>query len=126
MHPRQHPLAPEGNARHAREASGSRPTGRRPVSATSPGHKPVYVGDTLEYRGRLAQKIDLKSRPDRGIVATDIQARNQKGEIVFTVTTQILAERREPYRPGELPRLHSAGQMSRGEGAINPLAFSDL
>ena len=33
--------------------------------------KPAYVGDTLEYRGRLAQKIDLKSRPDRGIVATD-------------------------------------------------------
>ena len=61
--------------------------------------KPAYVGDTLEYRGRLAQKIDLKSRPDRGIVATDIQARNQKGEIVFSVVSQILAERREPYRP---------------------------
>jgi len=61
--------------------------------------KPVYVGDTLEYRGRLAQKIDLKSRPDRGIVATDIQARNQKGEIVFMVTSQILVERRELYRP---------------------------
>jgi len=62
-------------------------------------YKPVYVGDTLEYRGRLAKKIDLKSRPDRGIIATDIQARNQKGEIVFAVTTQILAERHEPYRP---------------------------
>ena len=61
--------------------------------------KPTYVGDTLEYRGRVAQKIDLKSRPDRGIVATDIQARNQKGEIVFMVTSQILVERREPYRP---------------------------
>jgi acyl dehydratase len=62
--------------------------------------KPAYVGDTLEYRGRLAQKIDLKSRPDRGILATEIQARNQKGEIVFCVISQILAERREPYRPG--------------------------
>jgi acyl dehydratase len=62
-------------------------------------YKPTYVGDTLEYRGVLARKIDMKSRPDRGIVATDIQARNQKGEIVFAVTTQILAERREPYRP---------------------------
>jgi acyl dehydratase len=61
--------------------------------------KPVYVGDTLEYRGRLAQKIDMKSRPDRGIVATDIQARNQKGEIVFLVTSQILVERREPFKP---------------------------
>jgi acyl dehydratase len=61
--------------------------------------KPVFVGDTLEYRARLAQKIDLKSRPDRGIVATEIQARNQHGEIVFMVISQILAERREPYRP---------------------------
>ena len=60
--------------------------------------RPTYVGDTIEYRGRLAQKIDLKSRPDRGIVATDIQGRNQKGEIVFMVTSQILAERRELYR----------------------------
>ena len=62
-------------------------------------YKPVYVGDTLEYRGILARKIDMKSRPDRGIVATDIQARNQKGEIVFMVTSQILVERRGPYRP---------------------------
>jgi acyl dehydratase len=60
--------------------------------------KPVFVGDTLEYRGRLAQKIDLKSRPDRGIIATEIQARNQRGEIVFQVISQILAERREPFR----------------------------
>jgi acyl dehydratase len=62
-------------------------------------HKPVYVGDTLDYRGRLAEKIDLKSRPDRGILATEIEARNQRGEIVLRVTSQILAERREPYRP---------------------------
>ena len=61
-------------------------------------YKPVFVGDTLEYRGRFTKKVDLKSRPDRGIIATDIQARNQKGEIVFAVTTQILAERCEPYR----------------------------
>lgn len=62
--------------------------------------KPVFVGDTLQYRAQLSQKIDMKSRPDRGILATDLQARNQKGEIVFAVTSQILAERREPYRPG--------------------------
>jgi acyl dehydratase len=62
-------------------------------------YKPVYVGDTLDYRGRLAEKIDLKSRPDRGILATEIEALNQRGEIVLRVTSQILAERREPYRP---------------------------
>ena len=98
-HPRQHPHAAAGN--EAARAEGIRLAAYGP----SPGFrnltwmKPAYVGDTLEYRGRLAQKIDLKSRPDRGIVATDIQARNQKGEIVFSVISQILAERREPYRP---------------------------
>ncbi len=61
--------------------------------------KPVYPGDTLSFRGRTAAKIDLKSRPDRGLIQTDTQARNQKGEIVFAIRGQILAERREPYRP---------------------------
>jgi acyl dehydratase len=60
--------------------------------------KPVYAGDTLEYRGRLAQKSDLKSCPDRGILATEMQARNQRGEMVLRLRAQILAERRKPYR----------------------------
>jgi acyl dehydratase len=61
--------------------------------------KPVYVGDTISYRARLAEKIDLKSRPERGLLASQVQGRNQKGEIVFSVISQILAERREPFRP---------------------------
>jgi acyl dehydratase len=61
--------------------------------------KPVLVGDTVSFRVRLAEKIDLKSRPDRGLLASEVQGRNQKGELVFAVTSQILADRREPYRP---------------------------
>lgn len=61
--------------------------------------KPVYPGDTLTFLGRTAGKIDLKSRPDRGILQTESQARNQRGEIVFSIVGQILAERRELYRP---------------------------
>ncbi len=78
---------------------------RLPAYGPSPGcrdlrwPKPVFVGDTISYRGRLVEKIDLKSRPTRGILATQIQARNQQGEVVFAVISQILAERREPYRP---------------------------
>ncbi len=60
--------------------------------------KPVYVGDTVSYRLQLIEKIDLKSRPNRGLLASAVQGRNQKGEIVFAVTSQILADRREPYR----------------------------
>ncbi|MBX9592404.1 MAG: MaoC family dehydratase [Hyphomonadaceae bacterium] len=78
---------------------------RQPAYGPSPGFrdlrwpKPVYVGDTIRFRARLAEKIDLKSRPNRGILASEVQARNQKGEIVFAVVSQILVDRREPYRP---------------------------
>ena len=58
--------------------------------------KPVYVGDTIAYRTRLIEKIDLKSRPNRGLLASAVQGRNQKGEIVFAVTSQILADRVSP------------------------------
>lgn len=58
--------------------------------------KPVYHGDTIEYRGRVVEMLDWKSRPDRGLIVTDNQGRNQKGEIVFAIRGQILAERRKP------------------------------
>ena len=75
-----------------------------PAVGPSPGFrnlrwpKPVYVGDTVEFRGRLTEKIDLKSRPERGLLAHEVQGRNQNGEIVFAITSQILVERREPFR----------------------------
>jgi len=78
--------------------------GRRAVYGPSPGFrdlkwlKPVYVGDTISYRGRLIEKIDLKSRPGRGLLASTMQGRNQRGEIVFAVTSLVLADRREPLR----------------------------
>jgi acyl dehydratase len=57
--------------------------------------KPVLVGDSIEYRTRLAEKIDLKSRPERGLLVSEAQGRNQHGEVVFAITTQMLAERRQ-------------------------------
>jgi acyl dehydratase len=68
----------------------------------SPGFKnlrwirPVFPGDTIEFRGRIIEKRDWKSRPDRGLIVTENQGRNQKGEIVFGIVGQILAERRVP------------------------------
>jgi acyl dehydratase len=60
--------------------------------------RPVYVGDTVSYRMRIIEKIDLKSRPNRGLLASAVQGRNQKGELVFAVTSLILADRRQPRR----------------------------
>ena len=78
--------------------------GRRAAYGPSPGFrdlrwlKPVYVGDTISYRGRLIEKIDLRTRPNRGLLASAMQGRNQRGEIVFSVTSLVLADRREPLR----------------------------
>jgi len=58
--------------------------------------KPVYPGDTIEFRGRVDSKTDWRSRPDRGLLETENQGRNQHGEIVFAIRGRILAERRDP------------------------------
>lgn len=58
--------------------------------------KPVHPGDTIEFRGRVDSKLDWRSRPDRGLIETENQGRNQNGDIVFTIRGRILAERRTP------------------------------
>lgn len=71
----------------------------------SPGFKdlkwprPVYAGDTVTFRQTIANMIDLKSRPERGMLVTRGEGFNQKGEPVFGVTGQILVPRRVPMTP---------------------------
>ncbi len=78
-----------------------RAEGLRPAEyGPSPGFrdlrwlKPVYPGDTIEYRGRIEAMSDWRSRPDRGLIETENQGRNQHGEIVFAIRGRILAEKR--------------------------------
>jgi len=59
--------------------------------------KPVLVGDTVSFRQKVVEKRDLKSRPKTGLVITRSEGRNQKGEIVYKFTGQMLVERRSPY-----------------------------
>ena len=56
--------------------------------------KPVLVGDTIAFRGRTTEKIELKSRPNRGLIINETQGRNQRGELVFRIGGQIFVERR--------------------------------
>jgi acyl dehydratase len=56
--------------------------------------RPVLVGDTISFRHRITRKQDLRSRPDRGILHSHTQGRNQRGEIVFAYDGMILVERR--------------------------------
>lgn len=62
--------------------------------------KPVLAGDTIAYRSMVSERVDLKSRPDRGLVKSRSQARNQRGEIVFDYTGMVLVERRARYPAG--------------------------
>lgn len=59
--------------------------------------KPVLVGDTVSFRQKVVEKRDLKSRPKTGLVITRSEGRNQKGEIVYKFTGQMLVERREAF-----------------------------
>ena len=58
--------------------------------------KPVLAGDTVSFRQQVINKIELKSRPDRGLVVTRCEGRNQKGDIVYRFTGQMFVERRTP------------------------------
>jgi acyl dehydratase len=68
----------------------------------SPGFKdlkwprPVFVGDTVTFRQSIAALADFKNRPERGLLVTLGEGHNQKGELVFQVTGQILVPRRVP------------------------------
>lgn len=56
--------------------------------------RPVLAGDRIEYRCKTIEARELKSRPDRGLMISLGEGRNQHGEIVYRFTGQILIERR--------------------------------
>lgn len=58
--------------------------------------RPVYVGDTVTYRQQLTAKLDMKSRPERGLAVTTGEGHNQKGELVYQVSVSIFVPRRVP------------------------------
>ena len=58
--------------------------------------RPVMAGDTVTYRQTIAALTDFRNRPERGLLVTLGEGFNQKGELVFQVTGQILVPRRTP------------------------------
>jgi acyl dehydratase len=54
------------------------------------------AGDTISYRQVLIEKVEMKSRPTRGILVSKSQGRNQTGDVVFEYIGMIIAERRTP------------------------------
>ena len=55
---------------------------------------PVFHGDTIYARTRVLEKQESKSKPDRGVVAVETVARNQREEIVLTLRRRVLVPKR--------------------------------
>lgn len=79
----------------------ARAEGRTPARiGPSPGFqdlkwiKPVYVGDTLTYRRVVTDKTESRSRPDWGLVHSDMLAVNQDGKLVFSFKGTVFVERK--------------------------------
>jgi acyl dehydratase len=58
--------------------------------------RPVLAGDTIRYTTQVAEKRDWPSRPDVGLVHFENKGFNQSGELVFSLISKMLVERRTP------------------------------
>jgi acyl dehydratase len=47
--------------------------------------KPVRPGETLSVRMTILETIPSRSKPDRGLIRSLMEMRNQHGEVVLTV-----------------------------------------
>ncbi|MEM8701004.1 MAG: MaoC family dehydratase [Pseudomonadota bacterium] len=57
--------------------------------------KPVFVGDTLTYTRIVTGKTESRSRPEWGLVHSDMLAHNQDGTLVFSFKATVFVERLE-------------------------------
>lgn len=57
---------------------------------------PVFTGDTIHVRERVAEKRASRSKPDRGFVAFDVEVVNQHGEVVQSGQWKLLVLRKPP------------------------------
>ncbi|MEX0838671.1 MAG: MaoC family dehydratase [Parvibaculum sp.] len=76
--------------------------GRKPAGGPSPGFldlkwpNPVRAGDTITYSSTVIEKIEMKSRPQWGIIRSRNIGINQHGQTVLDFIGQGMIERRIP------------------------------
>jgi len=58
--------------------------------------RPTRPGDLLRVESEIVEIVPSKSRPDRGMVTLRSQTRNQRGEILQTLTARLVVPRRRP------------------------------
>jgi len=56
--------------------------------------KPVFPGDVLSMEGEVTAKRDSASRPNLGLVKSTYLIKNQKGEVVMTLKSNVMVAKR--------------------------------
>ena len=56
--------------------------------------RPVRPGDVLSVESEIREKIESRSRPDRGTVKIESRIINQRGEIVMSLVSLVIYLRR--------------------------------
>jgi acyl dehydratase len=57
--------------------------------------RPTRPGDELRVFSEVAEIIPSRSKPDRGIVVVRSETRNQRGEVVQTLTSKLMVPRKQ-------------------------------
>jgi acyl dehydratase len=61
--------------------------------------KPVFPDDTLHLRGEVIEVKPSRSKPDRGVITTRYEMKNQKGEPVLIMQAKGMYARRPQQTP---------------------------
>jgi len=56
--------------------------------------KPTFHGDTIYAQTTVLDKVESKSKPDRGVVTVETIGTNQRGEVVCEFRRKVLVPRR--------------------------------
>ena len=56
---------------------------------------PTFHGDTVYAETTVTDKVESRSRNDRGIVTVDTRGYNQRGETVLTFTRKVMVPKRD-------------------------------
>ena len=62
--------------------------------------QPVRPDDVLSVESEIREKIELRSRPDLGLVKIESRVGNQRGEVVMSLVSLVLYLRRSPSLEG--------------------------
>ncbi|MDX9694241.1 MAG: MaoC family dehydratase [Bacteroidales bacterium] len=54
---------------------------------------PVFIGDTIYVKTKVLNKVESKTKPDRGIVYVETMAYNQHGENVLSFRRKVLIKK---------------------------------